>query len=82
KKAKKSGGASAKKKSTTVLRRERARRLYDELGRRPEWTELRDGLVADKLADKGVSRPTIQRVRDVIERDEPALAALGTDNVR
>ncbi|MBQ1166946.1 hypothetical protein KBZ21_54025, partial [Streptomyces sp. A73] len=70
KKAKKSGGASAKKKSTTVLRRERARRLYDELGRRPEWTELRDVLVADKLADKGVSRPTIQRVRDVIERDE------------
>ncbi|MBQ1165011.1 hypothetical protein KBZ21_44305, partial [Streptomyces sp. A73] len=54
KKAKKSGGASAKKKSTTVLRRERARRLYDELGRRPEWTEIRDVLVADKLADKGV----------------------------
>ncbi|MBQ1164400.1 hypothetical protein KBZ21_41140, partial [Streptomyces sp. A73] len=42
----------------------------------PEWTEIRDVLVADKLADKGVSRPTIQRVRDVIERDEPALAAL------
>ncbi|MBQ1166070.1 hypothetical protein KBZ21_49615, partial [Streptomyces sp. A73] len=66
----------------TVLRRERARRLYDELGRRPEWTEIRDVLVADQLADKGVSRPTRQRVRDVIERDEPALAALGTDNVR
>ncbi|MBQ1166359.1 hypothetical protein KBZ21_51075, partial [Streptomyces sp. A73] len=64
-----------------MLRRERARRLYDELGRRPEWTDIRDVLVADKLADKGVSRPTIQRVRDVIERDEPALAALGTDNV-
>ncbi|MBQ1167171.1 hypothetical protein KBZ21_55150, partial [Streptomyces sp. A73] len=61
-----------------MLRRERARRLYDELGRRPEWTEIRDVLVADKLADNGVSRPTIQRVRDVIERDEPALAALGT----
>ncbi|MBQ1166407.1 hypothetical protein KBZ21_51315, partial [Streptomyces sp. A73] len=64
-----------------MLRRERARRLYDELGRRPEWTDIRDVLVADKLADTGVSRPTIQRVRDVIERDEPALAALGTDNV-
>jgi hypothetical protein len=81
KKPKKSAGASAKK-STTALRRERARRLYDELGRRPEWTEIRDVLVAEQLADKNVSRPTIQRVRDAIERDEPALAALGTDNVR
>lgn len=69
-------------KTLTGRRRERARALYDDLGRRPEWTEIRDALVADKLADKKVSRATCQRVRDAIERDEPALAALGTDNVR
>lgn len=81
KKTKKSAAVSAGK-NLSALRRERARRLYDELGRRPEWTEIRDVLVAEKLADKDVSRPTIQRVRDAIEREEPALAALGTDNVR
>ncbi|GAA2629769.1 hypothetical protein GCM10009863_51470 [Streptomyces axinellae] len=81
KKPKKSATASASK-NLSARRRERARRLYDELGRRPEWTEIRDVLVAEKLAEKDVSRPTIQRVRDAIERDEPALAALGTDNVR
>ncbi|WP_051856117.1 DUF2637 domain-containing protein [Streptomyces sp. NRRL S-1868] len=79
--AKKSAKVSASKPSP-ALRRERARRLYDELGRRPEWTEIRDVLAAEGLVDKDVSRPTIQRVRDAIEREEPALAALGTDNVR
>lgn len=81
KKPKKSATASASK-TFAARRRERARRLYDELGRRPEWTEIRDVLVAEKLATADVSRPTIQRVRDAIEKDEPALAALGTDNVR
>ncbi|MER5461647.1 hypothetical protein ABT010_13355 [Streptomyces sp. NPDC002668] len=69
-------------KPLTERRRERARRLYDELGKRPEWTEIRDALVADKLAPKTISRPTCQRIRDAIEKDEPALAALGSDNVR
>ena len=69
-------------KSVTDRRRERVRALYDELGRRPEWTEIRDALVSAKLADKTISRPTCQRIRDAVEADEPKLAALGSDNVR
>jgi hypothetical protein len=69
-------------KSTTDRRRERVRALYDELGKRPEWTEIRDALVAAKLAEKSISRPTCQRIRDAVEADEPKLAALGSDNVR
>lgn len=68
--------------SFTDRRRERVRALYDELGRRPEWTEIRDALVAERLAEKTVSRATCQRVRDAIEKDEPKLAGLGSDNVR
>lgn len=68
--------------SVTDRRRERVRALYDELGRRPEWTEIRDALVAARLAEKTVSRATCQRVRDAIEKDEPKLAGLGSDNVR
>jgi hypothetical protein len=69
-------------KSVTDQRRERVRALYDELGKRPEWTEIRDALVSAKLADKTISRPTCQRIRDAVEEKEPALAALGSDNVR
>jgi len=77
KKAKKSAPTSV-----TDRRRERVRALYDELGKRPEWTEIRDALVAERLAEKTVSRATCQRVRDAIEKDEPKLAGLGSDNVR
>ncbi|MEV8474849.1 hypothetical protein [Streptomyces sp. NPDC051173] len=69
-------------KTLTERRRERVRRLYDELGKRPEWTDIRGELVADKLAPKAISRSSCQRVRDAIEADEPALAALGQPNVR
>lgn len=69
-------------KKPAERRRERARALYDELGHRPEWTEIRDALVSAHLAPKTVSRSTCQRLRDAIEADEPALAALGTTNVR
>lgn len=79
--AQKQRGASAQK-STLERRRERARELYDELGKRPEWTEIRDVLVTDELAPKDISRPTVQRIRDAIEKAEPKLAALGTSNVR
>jgi hypothetical protein len=68
--------------SVTDRRRERVRALYDELGRRPEWTEIRDALTAAKLAEKTISRPTCQRIRDAVEAAEPKLAALGSDNVR
>ncbi|GAA3032371.1 hypothetical protein FHS39_002570 [Streptomyces olivoverticillatus] len=70
------------KQAVLLRRRERVRRLYDELGKRPEWTDIRDALVADKLAPKDISRSSCQRVRDAIEADEPALAALGQPNVR
>lgn len=69
-------------KTLTDRRRERVRALYDELGKRPEWTEIRDALVAAKLADASISRSSCQRVRDAIEADHPELAALGSDNVR
>ncbi len=68
--------------SVTDRRRERVRALYDELGKRPEWTDIRDALVAAKLADPKISRSSCQRIRDRIEEKEPALAALGSDNVR
>jgi hypothetical protein len=63
------------------LRIERVRALYDELGRRPEWTEIRDALSAARLSTHPVSRPTAQRIRERVETKEPALAALGSPNV-
>jgi hypothetical protein len=69
-------------KTLTDRRIERVRALYTELGKRPEWTEIRDALVAEKLADKAISRSSCQRIRDRIEEKEPTLAALGSDNVR
>lgn len=78
----KSAPNKAAGKTLTDRRRERVRALYDELGKRPEWTDIRDALTAAKLSDKPVSRPTAQRIRDAVESKEPALAALGSDNVR
>jgi hypothetical protein len=69
-------------KSVADRRRERVRALYADLGKRPEWTEIRDALVAGKLADKTISRSSCQRIRDAIEADHPELAALGSPNVR
>ena len=76
------GQKSAPRKTTTERRRERVRALYDELDKRPEWTEIRDVLVEAKLAPRAISRPTCQRIRDAVEKNEPHLAALGQTNVR
>lgn len=62
-------------------RAERVRALYDELGKRPEWTDIRDALTAAKLSARPVSRATAQRVRESVEKAEPALAARGSSNV-
>ncbi|MFB6507510.1 MULTISPECIES: DUF2637 domain-containing protein [unclassified Streptomyces] len=51
----------------TERRHTRIRRLYTELGRRPEWTEIRDALTEAGLSDKPVSRPTAQRLRAQVE---------------
>jgi hypothetical protein len=69
-------------KTLTERRTERVLQLYRELGKRPEWTDIRDALVAAKLADKTISRSSCQRVRDAIETEHPELAALGSENVR
>lgn len=69
-------------KSVAERRRESVRALYVDLGKRPEWTEIRDALVVAKLADKTISRSSCQRIRDAIEADHPELAALGSPNVR
>ncbi|MFI6530212.1 DUF2637 domain-containing protein [Streptomyces uncialis] len=56
----------------TERRHERIRLLYTELGRRPEWTEIRDALTdADLAPDKPVSRPTAQRLRAQVEEGTP-----------
>lgn len=72
---------SAAKKTLNERRTERVRALYGELGKRPEWTEIRDALTAAKLSAVPVSRPTAQRIRERVEKVEPELAALGSDNV-
>ncbi|MFD8937903.1 DUF2637 domain-containing protein [Streptomyces sp. NPDC059578] len=57
----------------TERRHARIRLLYTELGRRPEWTEIRDALTdADLAPDKPVSRPTAQRLRAQVEEGTPA----------
>ncbi|WP_105973648.1 DUF2637 domain-containing protein [Streptomyces geranii] len=55
----------------TERRHARIRRLYTELGRRPEWTEIRDALTQAGLSDKPVSRPTAQRLREQVEKAAP-----------
>lgn len=69
------------KKTLNERREECVRELYPTLGRRPEWTEIRDALTAAKLSAAPVSRPTAQRIRERVEKAKPELAALGTDNV-
>ncbi|MGW7007215.1 DUF2637 domain-containing protein [Streptomyces sp. NPDC054933] len=58
----------------TERRTARVRALFDELGRRPEWTEIRDALTEANLCDTPVSRPTAQRLRAHVEKNNPALA--------
>ncbi|MEU1558701.1 DUF2637 domain-containing protein [Streptomyces scabiei] len=55
----------------TERRHARIRLLYTELGRRPEWTEIRDALTDAGLSDKPVSRPTAQRLRAQVEEAAP-----------
>ncbi|MFF3127843.1 DUF2637 domain-containing protein [Streptomyces sp. NPDC057908] len=55
----------------TERRHARIRLLYTELGRRPEWTEIRDALTKAGLSDTPVSRPTAQRLREQVEKAAP-----------
>ncbi|MFF5859886.1 DUF2637 domain-containing protein [Streptomyces sp. NPDC012751] len=55
----------------TERRHARIRRLYTELGRRPQWTEIRDALTDAGLSDEPVSRPTAQRLRAQVEEATP-----------
>ncbi|MCP9213299.1 DUF2637 domain-containing protein [Streptomyces sp. NEAU-Y11] len=55
----------------TERRHARIRLLYTELGRRPQWTEIRDALTGAGLSDKPVSRPTAQRLREQVEEAAP-----------
>ncbi|WP_327328720.1 DUF2637 domain-containing protein (plasmid) [Streptomyces sp. NBC_01210] len=55
----------------TERRHARIRLLYTELGRRPEWTEIRDALTDAGLSDTPVSRPTAQRLRAQVEEATP-----------
>lgn len=55
----------------TERRHARIRLLYTELGRRPEWTEIRDALTDAGLSDTPVSRPTAQRLRAQVEEAAP-----------
>lgn len=53
--------------------------LYGTLGRRPLETEMVDEL--KRIKNKFTSPAFAKKVRAEIEKDDPALAALGTDNV-
>ncbi|MEV6049198.1 DUF2637 domain-containing protein [Streptomyces xanthochromogenes] len=55
----------------TERRHARIRLLYTELGRRPQWTEIRDALTDSGLSDEPVSRPTAQRLRAQVEEATP-----------
>ncbi|MGR4884017.1 DUF2637 domain-containing protein [Streptomyces sp. LARHCF249] len=59
----------------TERRHERIRLLYTELGRRPQWTEIRDALTEAGLSDEPVSRPTAQRLREQVEEGTPSAPA-------
>ncbi|MEV5605735.1 DUF2637 domain-containing protein [Streptomyces sp. NPDC052299] len=56
----------------TKRRHARIRRLYTELGRRPQWTEIRDALTDAGLSEEPVSRPTAQRLRAQVEEGTPS----------
>ncbi|MEJ8639963.1 DUF2637 domain-containing protein, partial [Streptomyces sp. MS2.AVA.5] len=55
----------------TERRHARIRLLYTELGRRPQWTEIRDALTKASLSHEPVSRPTAQRLRAQVEEAAP-----------
>ncbi|MFF3264948.1 DUF2637 domain-containing protein [Streptomyces sp. NPDC002932] len=58
----------------TERRHARIRLLYTELGRRPEWKEIRDALTdagLDGATGTPVSRPTAQRLRAQVEEATP-----------
>lgn len=55
----------------TERRHSRIRLLYTELGRRPQWTEIRGALTDAGLSDDPVSRPTAQRLRAQVEEAAP-----------
>ncbi|MBK3603277.1 DUF2637 domain-containing protein [Streptomyces sp. MBT54] len=71
--AQRADGALTRSESDALTERRRARirLLYTELGRRPEWTEIRDALTDAGLSDKPVSRPTAQRLRAQVEEAAP-----------
>ncbi|MFC1428571.1 hypothetical protein ACEZCY_35955 [Streptacidiphilus sp. N1-12] len=47
--------------------------LYPELERRPEWREISAALMAAKLTETPMTRPSAQRLRDRVEERWPAL---------
>ncbi|MFD3920229.1 DUF2637 domain-containing protein [Streptomyces sp. NPDC058595] len=67
--AQRADGALTRSESDALTKRrhDRIRLLYTELGRRPEWKEIRDALTEKELCDKPVSRPTAQRLRAQVE---------------
>ncbi|GAA2264633.1 hypothetical protein GCM10010232_65960 [Streptomyces amakusaensis] len=71
--ARRADGALTRSESDALTERRHARirLLYTELGRRPEWTEIRDALTGAGLSDKPVSRPTAQRLRAQVEEAAP-----------
>ncbi|MEU3464771.1 DUF2637 domain-containing protein [Streptomyces sp. NPDC006733] len=69
-------GALSRRESDALTERRHARirLLYTELGRRPEWTEIRDALTdagLDGTTGTPVSRPTAQRLRAQVEEPAP-----------
>ncbi|MFH8873138.1 DUF2637 domain-containing protein [Streptomyces griseus] len=71
--ARRADGALTRSESDALTERRhfRIRRLYTELGRRPQWTEIRDALTEAGLSDEPVSRPTAQRLRAQVEEVIP-----------
>ncbi|WP_420082777.1 DUF2637 domain-containing protein (plasmid) [Streptomyces sp. JL4002] len=66
------GRSHSERDALTERRHERIRLLYTELGRRPQWTEIRDALTQSGLSDEPVSRPTAQRLREQVEEGTPS----------
>ncbi|MFI8932471.1 DUF2637 domain-containing protein [Streptomyces sp. NPDC053474] len=75
--AQRAGGGLTRGESDALTKRrlECIRRLYTELGFRPEWKEIRTALTDAGLSDRPVSRPTAQRLRTQAERAWPALCS-------
>ncbi|OEJ21793.1 hypothetical protein AR457_40900 [Streptomyces agglomeratus] len=71
--AQRAEGALSRSESDALTERRHARirLLYTELGRRPEWKEIRDALTDAGLSDTPVSRPTAQRLRAQVEEAAP-----------